>query len=294
MSYVILDLEWNGSYSKSHHKFVNEIIEFGAVKTDDKLNITDSFSTLILPQIGKKLCSKVKELTKLTNEELQENGIDFMQAVEDFTEFVGDSILITWSTSDIHALIENYTYYTNDYHLPFLTKYCNLQEYCESALDIHDASAQLGLSACAEMLGVNFSEEEHHRAVVDAQLTLKCLKKVYSENSLNKFIINAEPDSFYDKMMFKTRFITDINSPDIDKKQMFMICENCDKKCTRKSEWRVHNKAFTADFECKKCQKKYIGRMTFKKKYEGIVIKKKLNEKKKTDDEKSKSENMET
>ena len=32
MDYVILDLEWNTAYSKSAHKFVNEIIEFGAVK----------------------------------------------------------------------------------------------------------------------------------------------------------------------------------------------------------------------------------------------------------------------
>ena len=43
MSYVILDLEWNGSYSKTAHRFVNEIIEFGAVKTDDEFNIIDTF-----------------------------------------------------------------------------------------------------------------------------------------------------------------------------------------------------------------------------------------------------------
>ena len=35
MSFVVLDLEWNGSYSSKEHRFVNEIIEFGAVKTDD-------------------------------------------------------------------------------------------------------------------------------------------------------------------------------------------------------------------------------------------------------------------
>ena len=35
MSYVILDLEWNSAYSHSNHCFINEIIEFGAVKTDD-------------------------------------------------------------------------------------------------------------------------------------------------------------------------------------------------------------------------------------------------------------------
>ena len=56
MSYVILDLEWNGSYSNKEHRYVNEIIEFGAIKTDENFNITDRFEMLVTPQIGKKLC----------------------------------------------------------------------------------------------------------------------------------------------------------------------------------------------------------------------------------------------
>lgn len=84
MSFVVLDLEWNGSYSGKEHRFVNEIIEFGAVKTDENLNIIDRFEMLISPQIGKKLCSKVKKLTKITNEELRENGCTFMHAVSEF------------------------------------------------------------------------------------------------------------------------------------------------------------------------------------------------------------------
>ena len=70
MNFVILDLEWNGSYSKRDKKFYNEIIEFGAVKTDSKLNIIDTFSMLVTPTIGKKLNSRIKALTNITNEEL--------------------------------------------------------------------------------------------------------------------------------------------------------------------------------------------------------------------------------
>ena len=35
MKYVILDLEWNGTYSHKKKGFLKEIIEFGAVKFDD-------------------------------------------------------------------------------------------------------------------------------------------------------------------------------------------------------------------------------------------------------------------
>ena len=54
MNIVILDLEWNGAYSRRLHGFINEIIEFGAVKLDAQLNITDRFSCFVKPQVTKR------------------------------------------------------------------------------------------------------------------------------------------------------------------------------------------------------------------------------------------------
>lgn len=50
-----IDLEWNGAYSRRLHGFINEIIEFGAVKLDAQLNITDRFSCFVKPQVTKKI-----------------------------------------------------------------------------------------------------------------------------------------------------------------------------------------------------------------------------------------------
>lgn len=279
MSYVILDLEWNASYSNKLHKFVNEIIEFGAVKTDDNFNVTDTFSTLVLPKIGKKLCPKVKQLTKISYDELKQNGIQFLEAVDRFNDFTNDSVVVTWSTSDIHALIENYSYYTGDFHLPFLSEYCNMQEFCEVCLSINDASSQLGLSACAEMLGIEFSEDEHHRAFADAELSLKCLKKLSQRRAISDFVYDACKEEFYGRMMFKTYYITDLKSPDIDKSQMYFECRNCRKRAKRVTKWKMHNRAFTAEFQCRKCGNSFLGRISFKKKYDGVVIRKKTLEK---------------
>ncbi len=288
MSYVILDLEFNGSYSKSLHKFVNEIIEFGAVKTDDEFNITEKFSVLVAPKIGKNISPKVKELTKITYEELKENGKSFEQAVSEFTAFTADSVIVTWSTTDIHTLIENFLYYTGSPVLPFLARYCNMQEYCESCLGLHDASCQLGLSACANQLGIEFSEEEHHRAFADAELSLKCLKKLVGKYKIDSFIQDASVSSFYEKMMFKNYFITNINNPDIDKTKMYFDCPDCGKPLARAGKWKIHNNAFTADFECADCKEEYVGRVSFKKKYDEIAVKKKLS-KKKSEQENSKA-----
>ncbi len=49
MFYVIFDLEWNNAYDYKLRKGMNEIIEIGAVKLDEKLNIVDTFKQLINP-----------------------------------------------------------------------------------------------------------------------------------------------------------------------------------------------------------------------------------------------------
>ena len=37
MHYIIMDLEWNNAYVPKTKSFMNEIIEVGAVKLDEKL-----------------------------------------------------------------------------------------------------------------------------------------------------------------------------------------------------------------------------------------------------------------
>ena len=159
MSYIILDLEWNASYSTRLHGFVNEIIEFGAVKLDESYQIVDTFSVMVKPKIGKRLNGTVKKLTGISLAELKSKGVGFLTAAQRFSEFLGDGTLMTWGTSDIHALLENFSYYTGDYHIPFLTTYCDLQEFCMKALDRFDEGNQMGLGACAELLELSFSEE---------------------------------------------------------------------------------------------------------------------------------------
>ncbi len=275
MNYVILDLEWNSAYSKSAQRFVNEIIEFGAVKLDGDFQPTDEFSMLITPKIGKKLSGRVKELTHLTNEDLAD-GADFLSVAKAFTEFVGDSVLMTWGTSDVHALIDNYLYYTGSRRVPFITRYCDLQEYCERAIGKFDEGNQIGLGRFAELIGIEYSEEEQHRAAADAFLSLKCLKKVMNGYPLENCILKADCEDFYNRMLFKNHFITDLSSPEIDRTQMKFLCEQCGKQAKRVKRWKIRNKSFNADFYCKSCDVKFTGRISFKKRYDGVKVNKRV------------------
>ena len=275
MNFVILDLEWNSAYSKSAHRFVNEIIEFGAVKVDGDLNEIGSFSRLITPRVKKKLNGRVKQLTHLTNEDLAD-GSDFLTVTDEFAGFVGDSVIMTWGTGDIHALIDNFLLYTKSRRIPFLRSYCDLQEYCEKAIGQYDEGNQIGLGRFAEMIGVKFSEEEQHRAAADAYLSLKNLKKVIGGYPLEKCVMDAACEEFYDRMLFKNFFITDISSPEIDREQLKFFCEQCGNQARRVKRWKLRNKNFNADFYCNTCDEKYTGRVSFKKRFDGIKVNKRI------------------
>ncbi len=282
MNFVILDLEWNGAYSKKAKKFVNEIIEFGAVKTDEKLNIVDTFSMLVTPQIGKKLNSRVAELTHITTKELMDSNNTFTHVLSKFKKFLGDSVLLTWGTSDILTLIENCNYYLGEKKLSFLTTYCNLQAYCEHQLDHHDKSKQMGLSTCAEKIGISSDGLELHRGYDDALFSLKCFKELFDSDTVKEFIEVAN-DEFYRKITFKNTVIYDMKNPLIDKKEFYICCDKCGKKARRKTKWSCKNRSFRAQFRCNKCRRDFEGRLSFRLKYEGITVDRRVIEKPKAE-----------
>ncbi|MBQ7133291.1 MAG: exonuclease domain-containing protein [Ruminococcus sp.] len=277
MNFVILDLEWNGAYSKKAKKFVNEIIEFGAVKTDEQFNIIDTFSMLVTPQIGKKLNSRVAALTHITNEELFDSNNTFTHVLSKFKKFLSDSVLLTWGTSDILTLLENHKYYLGEKKLPFMTTYCNLQEYCEHMLGHTDKSRQLGLSTCAQMLSIEVEGLELHRAFEDSKLSLLCLKKLYNSEAFLEFIEVAN-DEFYRKITFKNTVIYDIKNPLVDKKEFYICCDKCGKKARKKSKWITKNRSFRAQFKCNKCKRNFEGRLTFRLKYDGVSVDRRIVE----------------
>ncbi len=278
MTYVILDLEWNAAFSKKQKRYINEIFEFGAVKVDDNMQVIDSFTMLVRPSIGKKLNPYVKKLTNIEFDELKNAENDYYSAIKAFASFVGDSVLMTWSTSDLLALLENNSYFMGSDKLSFMTKYCDLQSYCEHVLGVGSSSHQLGLSTCAELLSIKTEEESLHRASVDAMLTLSCLKKIYREKVLEEFIEDATVDEFYRKLTFKSRMITDIRNPLVDRSKMFFDCPECGARCVQKSKWNVKSRSFKAFFVCPECKKEFAGQVFVKQKYEGIVFTKKIVE----------------
>ncbi len=268
MDFVVFDLEWNSGYCKRTKSFINEIIELGAVKLNDKMEIVGQFSIFIRPEITGRLNSKVKELTQLTNEDLV-HGATFNYAVSKFRKFSAGCVIMSWSTSDLDALEANCEYYNHNSRIPFLKKYADVQAYCQDMLGT--GKNQLALQTAAELLDISTDDIPLHRAVGDSILTSRILKKLYDAEKFAAFIRNVD-DEFYDRLNFHSTYIYDINNPLIDKDDMFILCDVCSARCEAPEGWKSRNRAFFAELYCPVCDKKMKGKIQYKLCYDGLSV----------------------
>lgn len=278
MQYVIVDLEWNGSYSKKAHGYFNEIIEVGAVKVNDRLQIVDQFEAQIRPVVSKKLSEIVTDLTNITPEDL-EDGTTFAKMMRQFAAFVGDkpTAVLTWSTTDLLVLMENCRFFFGRQEISFLHYYMDFQAYAQRQMGTNDGQ-QLGLAKAGELLGIPEDGLAHHRALDDSVLTTKILQKVADPVSLES-AVQAVDAEFYRRITFKTSIISNIDDPLVKRSELRFSCPTCGKELQRKGKWRFYSRAFCANLYCRTCDKDYTGRVQFRLKYDGVDIRKKLTEK---------------
>ena len=274
MEYVILDLEWNSSYSKKAKHFISEIIEFGAVKFNESFEVTDTFSMLVIPQVGKKLSGKIKELTNISNEELAKGGATYTHVLSRFKKFLGESMLLTWGTSDILALMENTDYYEKNNYIDYIIMYCDLQRYCANALEVYNPGRQLGLAMAAQLADVDITDMVQHRALQDAMISMMVFKKLFDKDKLPEYIETS--DSLYDRMVFVPYYLTDLDDPRINKSEFSFVCDQCRTELKAEQQWARRNRSFVAVLRCDGCGRRFKGKVKFKINYDGMSIKKKL------------------
>jgi hypothetical protein len=100
------------------------------------------------------------------------------------------------------------------------------------------------------------------------------IKKCYNTEKLNEHILVCDND-FWKKLLFKAKFITNINDERIDRSKMVCFCDTCHKRMRKVSEWKMVNQSFRAMFYCKNCNDHMMFTIKFKEYYDHIDIKSK-------------------
>lgn len=279
MNYVIIDLEWNGAFSKKVHGYFNEIIEIGAVKLNDTLQEVDRFQAIIHPVISKKLTSLVTNLTSITDEDLTDGGT-FAGAMSAFRKWMGktETVILTWSTTDLLVLLENYRYFCKTETIPFMTNYLDLQAYYQARQNL-PLSQQVALSKACEQLEISEEDVAHHRALDDSILTGRILTRIYEKQSFLRAVSPADA-VFYRRITFKNTYITNAEHPLVKPEYLLFTCPFCRTALKVDGHWRGHNRALCAGAVCDVCDKKFTARVQIKQKFDAVEVKRKLVEKK--------------
>ena len=271
-----MDLEWNNAYMKSTQKFVNEIIEIGAVKLNEQLETIDTYSELIKPAVSKKLRTRIKDLTHITNEDVF-GGKPFKEAISLLEKWVGDdAIVMTWGDTDIRTMLTNFKCFLKKDKIDFIKQYADLQRYCQCFIDMENVQ-QAGLSYAAECFQIDAEKYPHHRALDDSLLSAECFKKVYNKDKLNEFIKVCDAD-FYARLAFKPYVIKSKNDPLIDKNLFNCYCDICGGKVEILKKWKFVNQSFRGVFYCANCDREFRVNLRIKKFYDRLDIKRNYSE----------------
>ncbi|WP_026505504.1 3'-5' exonuclease [Butyrivibrio sp. NC3005] len=177
-NYIVFDLEWNqgGTVREQELKELPfEIVEIGAVRLNEKREITGTFSRLIHPQVYHKMHQITGKLINLSMEDL-ENGDPFEVVINDFLEWCGDDpVFCSWGTLDLPELQRNMDYYKMESLSDGPIEFLDVQK-------LFSLSFEDGKSRRALEYAIDFMEFEKkypfHRALSDAQYTAEILQRV--------------------------------------------------------------------------------------------------------------------
>lgn len=179
MRYIIFDLEatcWEEKNDK-----VKEIIEIGAVKLNERLEIIDTFSEFVRPTINPDLTEFCKTLTSIKQEDV-DDAKTFDDAIEDFEKWIlsfGEDIkLISWGYYDKKQILED------SRHKNYSGKIINLLEKKHISLKHEFAkirkSRTCGMKKALDILNLPL-KGSHHRGIDDAKNIAEIFKVIYPD-----------------------------------------------------------------------------------------------------------------
>lgn len=254
MNYIVFDVEWNqGEHKHGEHKHGEapsfEIIEIGAWKLNDHMQIVDRYQSLIKPQIHTSMHKITAELVRLNMEDIQD-ARPFAEVMEEFLRWCGeDCIFCIWGVQDLTEIQKNMDYY----HMEPLSRgpirFYDVQKLY--GLAAGDGKLRSALSHIVEAENMLEEGVPFHRALGDAYYTALILQKIAVPELLKRYSFDTYriPESKKDQILWKfdtyTKFISQGYGEKAellaDKNVSCVRCIYCEKALHKEIPWYTPN-----------------------------------------------------
>jgi inhibitor of KinA sporulation pathway (predicted exonuclease) len=143
-----------------------EVIEIGAVKVNESLQIIDEFCMFIKPTLYPKISTFCTELTSITQYDV-DRAPPFDEAAEAFEDWIDTkefrTVLMSWGEFDKRQLLSDGRLHEID--MPYLRYHACLQHHYSKW---KGSKNQIGLKSALELEGLSYSGTQH-RAIEDAR-----------------------------------------------------------------------------------------------------------------------------
>jgi len=188
MYHIFVDLEMqeierkNKALSKG---LKQEIIEFGAVVLDDKLQQVDSFKAYVKPEFSSRMRKKFIDLTGITDKMIL-SADDFESVLADFCSWCmnfSDIRLYEWSDSDLKQILveaRKKSIALSEEEQLVLDDWCDVQKMYG---DMVDTKSQIALDTAVWTFGESFTGRLHD-ALWDAHNTAKVFELLQNDEDV--------------------------------------------------------------------------------------------------------------
>lgn len=169
MNYIVFDLE--ATCGKGIDR--SEIIEIGAVKLDDNLNIIDTFSYFVKPIINPSLTPFCKDLTSIKQEDV-DNADIFPFVINLFKLFIGnDYWLCSWGHYDKKQLKSDCE--LHELPIDWINNHISLKHQFKVS-----GGKRVGMKTALKLLDIPMTGT-HHRGIDDSINITKIFVKCFGE-----------------------------------------------------------------------------------------------------------------
>lgn len=175
---IVIDLEFTPTTKDVRRKGLGfEIIEIGAAKLDALGNEIDTFSSFVAPRFSEGVSAKVRKLTGI-----RDCDICHVERLEKvlpaFVEWIGEGStrMVSWSESD-KAQIEKELAFKQIEMPSQFTRWLDLQKVYPRVMEVGN-DQHMALRVAADWYGVALNDESAHRALYDAEATVRLLEQL--------------------------------------------------------------------------------------------------------------------
>lgn len=200
MDKIVVDLEMcriNQNYYKDKYQYRREIIQIGAVKVDENLNMIDEFSTYVQPQYGK-IDGYIMNLTGIHEKQIKRAPI-LEDALKQFANWIGEQEceICAWSKTDKSQMKKEILSKGIEGHeIEFLLEQCKWVDYQEEFQTRFQIQNTPSLKTALEWTGIML-EGKQHDGLDDAYNTARMIIKLESnpQYQISTELLQAKEES---------------------------------------------------------------------------------------------------